>query len=347
MDNKNNLVLFPGSIRLLLNEGLNALEAGDFEQGLKHFNQTLMYDEKDEQACYGRLVCLLELGYLEDSKTTAEDMMREGIGKYEDVLFFYVSALVQLGEWDAVVETIETERQSSRLPAKYAEHFFQFLATARTMKKEVFLPEAEEEMEDKKKDHSAALRDEMLAGLFDPSTEVQWRTFQQLKKRSWRQVKVAFETALRHENTSPMIKTMLLLVMKDWEVGVSIKVSKYKREKNVIPIQLNSFSEYEAELKASIFVQWEDGLEQDNPMLYETAQSILDWIFMEHYPFSLPEATANVWAAAIHVESLRYMGVQDEHEKVSMLYDANHSEVEKLVNHVKSPPASFHSSLID
>ncbi|QQK77139.1 hypothetical protein HUG15_17185 [Salicibibacter cibarius] len=343
MDDKNNVVLFPGSIRLLLNEGLNALKAGDFEQGLKHFNQTLMFDERDEQACYGRLVCLLELGYLEDSKTIAADMLHEGIGGYEDVLYFYVSALVQLGEWDAVVDTIETERQSSRLPAKYAEHFFQFLATARTMKKEAFLPEAEEEDED----YSAVLRDETLAGLFDPSPEVQWRTFQQLKKRSWRQVKAAFETALRHENTSPMIKTLLLLVMKDWEVGASIKVSKYKREKNVIPVQLNSFSEYEAELKTSIFEQWEDGLAQDNPMLYETAQSILEWIFMEYYPFPLPEATVNVWAAAIHVESLRYMGIQDEVEKVEMLYDADHTEVEKLVNNVVSSHASFHSSPID
>ncbi|AXF55809.1 hypothetical protein [Salicibibacter kimchii] len=343
MSDKNNVVHFPGSVRLLLNEGLNALKAGDFNQGLKYFNETLMHDEKDEQARYGRLVSLLELGYLEDSKTTAEKMLQEGIGEYEDVLFFYVSALVQLGEWDAVVDTIETERHYGRLPAKYAEHFFQFLATARTMKKEAFLPRIEEE----KNDASAVLGDETFAGLFDPSTEVQWRTFQQLKKRNWSQVKAAFETALRHENTSSMIKTLLLLVMKDWEVGAACKVRKYEHEKTVTPVELHSFSEYATELKTSIFEQLEDGLAQNNPMLYETAQSILEWMLMEQYPFALPEATANVWAAAIHVESLRYMGVHEEQEEVSILYDAKHSEVGKLLNQVASDSSSFNSSPID
>lgn len=340
MSDINNVVHFPGSIRLLLNKGLNMMKAGDFEQGLKHFNETLMHDIRDEQARYGRLVCLLELGYLEESKITSEEMLHDGIGDYEDVLFFYVSALVQLGEWDAVVEAIETERQSSRLPAKYAEHFFQFLATARTMKRNVFLPEAEEEQEEE-------VREETLEGLLDPSTEAQWQTFQQLKNRSWRQVKTAFETALVHENTSPMIKTLLLLAMKDWEVGASCKISKNEREKTVVPVELNSFSDYEGALKTSIFKQLEDELAQDNPMLYETAQSIMEWIFMEHYPFPVPEATANVWAAAIHVESLRYMGVQEEQEKVSILYDANHAEVEKLVNHVVANPSSWHSFPID
>lgn len=339
MSDKNNVVHFPGSIRLLLNEGLNALKAGDFEQGLKHFNETLMHDIRDEQARYGRLVCLLELGYLQDSKTTAEEMLHEDIGEFGDVLFFYVSALVQLSEWDTVVEAIETARQSSRLPTKYAEHFFQFLATARTMKREPFTREAEDEKEEH--DPADVFRDEVIAGLFDPSTEVQWQTFQQLKKRSWRQVKAAFETALLHENTSPMIKTLLLLVMKDWEVGASCKVRKREREKTIIPVQLNSFSEYEAELKTSTLEQLDEGLAQDNPMLHETAQSILEWIFMEHYPFPLPDATANVWAAAIHLESLRYMGDEDEQEAVSMLYDANHSEVGELLSQVSSDSSSL------
>ncbi|SDI58731.1 tetratricopeptide repeat protein [Natribacillus halophilus] len=325
MRDNDNVVLFPGTIKRLLSDGLSSLEAGDFQRGLQHFNHILDYDDAHEQAHYGRLVCLLELGYLEEGKQTAKDMLHAGMGEYYEVLFFYVSALVQLGEWDAVVHTIE-RLQKQGLPAKYAEQFYQFLATAQTMRKSPLSLEASEEEE-------ADFSDEpdKDAGIFALSSEEQWRSFQQLKQLSWPRVKSTFQAALVHDHTTGMLKTLILLLLKDWGVGTPLPVRKQGREKTIIPTQLDSFTDYESERKQPIFSLLEETLAQENPMLYETAQSILEWLLMEQYPFPLPEAAAHDWAAAIHVESTRYMGNDEDQKWIIPYYGADASEVERLL----------------
>ncbi|MBB6448325.1 hypothetical protein HNR44_000274 [Geomicrobium halophilum] len=326
MGDNDNIVMFPGTIRRLLSHGLTSLETGHFQQGLEQFNQVLQHDDKHEEARYGRLVCLLELGALKEGKEAAEKMLHEGVGEYYDVLFFYVSALVQLGEWEKVVTTVEMVQSEGKLPARYAEQFFQFLATARTMREgSTTIVEGSHE-----EDELVDVKEAVFEELMDPSPEKQWSAFQQLKQLSWPQVRTTFQLALVNHHTMGMLKTMILLTMKDWEIGTTNKIWKYDKEINVVPVHLDSFAEYEEGYKQSILHSLEPVLGQDNPMLYQTAQSLLEWIFLEYYPLELPEAKATDWAALLHIKSLHYIGGDEDPEKVRRQYEASAEEIEKL-----------------
>ncbi len=128
-----NVILFPGLVAKLVEKGMASLKEKKYYDALTYFKQSTDLEPKHPQARYGLVITNIELRQLEEAKKHCESMLNEGIGDYYDVLQVYVSLLVQLGDYQEVVDLLEVVIAEEKLPPKMAESFFHLLEFSRQM----------------------------------------------------------------------------------------------------------------------------------------------------------------------------------------------------------------------
>ncbi|RSL32242.1 tetratricopeptide repeat protein [Salibacterium salarium] len=313
-DEFSNIVPFPGSANKLSKEGLEELKNGDKEKAVFLFSDALAHDNDHEEAAYGLLLAYAETGRLRQGSEWAEKMMEKATGSYFEVLQVYVSLLAQLGEYEKVVLTLEAVQAEERFPARMAEQLFELLELSRNM--------ANAEVEKNPNDENA-----------ESSPDIDWKNelkrhhesenklavLSEMRQQHPEEVTPVIEEMLSDEECKPLLKTLLLFLLKDWNIEKNVWIEKIDRKGEFLPTSLSAIEESMTYIKVSQLL--ENSLAHEDPVLFKNALHLLKEILLFYYPFP-PSVQMEPLAAVIHAEALNQSGME-----VDVLFLCSHYEI--------------------
>lgn len=290
----------------LLAEGMEALKGKRYKEAYTYFVQLEQLQWHDDDVQMALVVCLFEMGQIEEAKERCEQLLERGSGDWS----VYISMLVHLQQYDEVVAVIhKIQRKGIDCTP-----FLPLLQFSEKMIRSQYEQQA--------KQYEAIFESEQWSK--------QLRILHQLDSPIVLRIVPIFARYLCDETKHPIVKTTTLHILKKEQVTELITVKKFGQTMTVVPAELD-------EQKQNDWIeQVLDIVEQtwakQNPTMYEWGKQIwLRYIFVM-YPF-LPTESVQQWANALYtyIEQCETGQTISTSPLVSKLY-----EVEKLWLSVES-----------
>lgn len=311
------VVPLPGLKRRLVDKGMEALREKDFQKSLDFFKEAKQWDPDDSEMMLGMAISLFELGELKEAKEICQKMLYEDRGNYFTVLQIYLTILIQMGNYIEVQTAIEAVLEENKVPANHAEQFYKLLDFARKMNR------AENPVEEQT----------TFFQLFE-SIEEQVKFIQSIQQKNCLKYISTIQELLVHQSVHPVVKTMLLQVLKEQEIFRKIDIHKFDREMTVIPLELNDLSEQL--FVRDVLNKLEDHLSNENPTLYEAVKELWLRFLYVLYPFLPHPKIESIWAAALHVVGYEMFGIEIEESELVEAYGVTIEEIRSVVSQIKS-----------
>ncbi|MEH7387497.1 tetratricopeptide repeat protein [Bacillus sp. JJ1521] len=306
------IIPFPKLKERLMEKGLEALSNKKFSEALTLLEQAGELEKGNHEIELGIVICLFELGELEQAKENCLVMLREDVGDYFHILQIYVTILIQLGQYDEVKTTIEAVLEEDAAPPEYLDNLSQLLELSKRMLVgDMAENEAEYSNEDVKDQLQNVLYNEGMIGH-------QIATIQSLKELNIRKYLDLLVPFLAMPERHPIVKTIIIQLLVTNQVDLDIEVEKFGETINVNPKNLvdPSMSPFTIQVLSIL----EEQLENENPTLFETAKEIwLQHLFVL-YPFTLEEEDPSMYAAALHLYSSELHGMEIENRTLEQIY---------------------------
>ncbi|WP_456278082.1 tetratricopeptide repeat protein [Bacillus sp. AK128] len=321
-DKDSNLVPFPNLKQRLLDKGMEALQKKQYQEALSLLQQTLDIDHELEEVQLAMVVCLFELGHLEEAHEKCQMMLKQDIGDYYEVLQIYLTILVQLGKYKEVESTIEAVLQEGKIPPQTVENFYRLLDFSRKMTVNHEVEPAEPEV-----------NVELL--LEELTISEQWNIIQALRSESYG---ISFsypvlDQVLLDETKHPLIKTAILHMFMEKEIGRSLEVEKFGR---IMTFQTNSLQEITSHPFTTLVLRvLDDTLGNENPTLFEVVKEMWYRHMYVLFPFLPQPEEEMVWAAGIHKVGYELHGIEIDLEEVADLYEITADDLEKASSQIK------------
>ncbi|MEH7379753.1 tetratricopeptide repeat protein [Bacillus sp. JJ1533] len=317
------IIPFPKLKERLMEKGLEALTNKKFNEALTLLKQAKELEKGNHEIELGIVICLFELGELEQAKENCLVMLKEDVGDYFHVLQIYVTILIQLGQYDEVKTTIEAVLDEDSVPPAYLDNLTQLLELSKRM---LVVDVAEKESDYSKEEAKDRIQNILYnEGLIGN----QIATIQSLKEVNIRNYLDLLVPFLALPEKHPIIKTMIIQLLVTNSVDLEIEVEKFGETIKVNPAKLvdPSMSPFTIQVLSIL----EKQLQNENPTLYETAKEIwLQHLFVL-YPFTLEEE-ASVYAAALHLYSSELHGMEIENQTLEQLYNVSLFELKHTLS---------------
>ncbi|KMJ56955.1 hypothetical protein AB685_18285 [Bacillus sp. LL01] len=328
MKKEKKIVEFPNLKQRLLEKAMQTMKEKKFSEALGLFEQAREKEYAYAEVELGMVVCYMELGQLTEAKNRCKKMLREDIGDYFHVLQIYITILIQLKEYGEVKSTIEAILEEDKLPAQYAQNFYQLLEFARKM-----LPSEEENAEQFEPDFGQPNSDfDEMVQLHEGSLQKQYEIIQLLKHRNIRPLITEIEKYLMDELKHPVLKTFLLHILKEQGWDKEIEIVKLGQQLSIIPSSLQS-GEEDSFLNKIITIL-EDKVESDNPTLFQSLKEMLVRLHTVQYPLPFTPDKPRVWAAGLHCAGGDLFGLSLDMEQLEEEYDVSKMEVKSIVREI-------------
>ncbi|SFM05692.1 tetratricopeptide repeat protein [Salibacterium qingdaonense] len=305
---EHNIISFPGSADRLSTNGLEELKKGNKEKAVSFFSEALQHDSFHEEASYGLLLGLAETGRLTEGIKLAEQLMEGNNHNYFEVLQVYVSLLAQAGEYQKVITILEGVQEEHRFPVKMAEQLFELLELSRTMAETTVESDVEEAPPDRDWNR------ELKSG----GSEYKLSILQEMKEYPFTSVVPSVKVLLTDPEISPLLKSMLLFLLKDFHMDREVDITKLERTGTFIPASLPSLEESSVYIKASSILH--EVLGHEEPVLLEHSMELLKELLLFYYPFPPPLLTAGL-AAVVHAEAAGRIGYSVKAEDTASRYN--------------------------
>lgn len=274
--------MFPGAANVLIEKGKEALEDKRFTDAALHLSDALNYPLEDEDEVKMALIlALYESEQYEKGLDLCQEMLREGIGDYEDVLDVYLLILIQKKQFEEVHATITALLEEKQLPESKREHFEQLLKLSAKMKEPA--------------QHN-------VKPLFMGEENLQEKTLRiiELVHANIQPYKAELIEMLGSPHTHPFLQTLVLNVLKEHGVNEPVEIKKFYYHKQVIPSALVDV--FEMSYFNKVLNVLEENLSHKDPILFEQAKEIVKRHFFLLYPFEPVEIEADIWAeASLHL----------------------------------------------
>ncbi|AXI40261.1 tetratricopeptide repeat-containing protein [Bacillaceae bacterium ZC4] len=300
------IIPFPRLKERLIEKGMNALHNKQFEQALDLFLEARSWNSNHPDIEIGIALCLMELGEYQEAKQICKKMLHEAKGNYFEILQMYLTILVQLGQYDEVKTTIEAVLEENKLPAAHAEQFYKLLHFSRRMSEEQISPEPND--------------DDLFSRLDKQISYIHSIKNNNNVKKNLHTI----EEMLQSKTVHPVVKTMLLQILRDHEIARIMTVEKFGETTAVNPIHLQDLLEMTFAKKVLNLL--DDFLGNENPTLFEAVKDI--WIrhLYVMYPFHPKPENANIWAAALHYVGYEIFGIVIKLTEVERIYNIKSAE---------------------
>jgi tetratricopeptide (TPR) repeat protein len=300
------VVPFPNLKQRLLDKGMDALKQKKFDDALELLQQTLQYDHTMDEVHFGVVVCLFELGYLEEAKDKCQQMLKQDLGDYYDVLQLYLTILIQLKEYEEVETTIEAVLQEDKIPPHTIENFYRLLDFSRKMTEH-------EVREDSHIDVDCLLDD-------DVSIPEQWNIIHALRNES-KGISYTYPTLdqfLLNETKHPMIKTAVLQLFIEKDIFREVSVEKFGHKLTINSTELHHVEGHPFTIE--VLQVLDSTLGNENPSLYEIVKEM--WIrhLYVMYPFHPQPKVAAIWAAGLHKVGYDLHGIEIDSDELTDMY---------------------------
>lgn len=327
-NNTNNIILFPGLSKRLLDKGKALLESKQYKDALTIFEQLQEVNSTTQEAEIGIVVCLLELGRFQEARKKCKRLLETDVGDYYDILQIYLTILVQLNEYQELIDIVEAVLQENKVPAKIGEHLFQLLEFGRKMKEGAF-EETIDIIESPRPPDPYPID---FSGIHNMRFEEQVLLMDQLKNAEIEKYMKQIEALLVDDSAHPMIKTMLVQLLIERQLDHTFFISKFGKEKRFIPVDLPEV--FEDKIVIQVENALEDNLGQENPALFDVVRQLWHQQLYILYPF-LPEPyDPSLWAAALHKTGYTYHGISVSTEEVCVLYEVSLDKLEYVYKKV-------------
>ncbi|PLR93686.1 tetratricopeptide repeat protein [Bacillus sp. T33-2] len=324
---KDNIILFPGLDRRLMEKGLEHLQQKKYRDATHFFEQALKLDPVNGDIYIGLVLANFESGHLKEAKELAAEMLRKGIGDYIEIIDLYIMILVQLNEYDEIVSTIEALLEEREIPKEKLEHFSRMLHFSRRMAQGKGNEATQESLESEYEDERLS-----LFTYQDPKDQVLLAA--RLSKENIRPYLEEIKSYLASDEGHPFQKTMLLNILREQEYDREIDITKFARRKTVIPSNLPELQDMEGMQPTVAILR--DELENRDPVLFENIKSLIERHNFLLYPFEPEPLGPAVWAAAYYHTAREYYGSEESVEEAAGIYGVSASDAEQAVLFIKS-----------
>ncbi|ADH98926.1 tetratricopeptide repeat protein [Salisediminibacterium selenitireducens] len=293
-EKKNNVIQMPGLVNRLVDSGMAALKEKRHYDALTYFNQVVQLEKDHSQGRYGLVIANIELNRLEEAKAQCQSMLDEGIGDYFDILKVYISLLVQLGDYEEVVDILEETLPDNSLPEEIAESFTQLLSFAKDMTDDSKMMNVNVEESD-----MTVSTDELIERIHEGSIEQQWGALHTLSKREKDIAADTYKAFLAAEDHHPVMKSYVLTMMDEMGIEDTFLVHKFGHTYKVrLPDDKHLFHR---EQGRDVIALIRDHLEDENPSLLSLAEQLWWHYLFAIYPKPLPDVDARDLAAGLHM----------------------------------------------
>lgn len=309
-NNFNNVILFPKWKTNLQEESLEALRQKNYKTALQKLNKLLHYNVNSHEVIFGKLICLVELGYLVEAQDLCEEQLSKKGPNYYDYIHLYLTILFQTEQYQLLNEKINDELKYDRLPDELRNQFQQLLQLSTQMYNDTIVKEA---LDQEKKLHTA----------FENKDDFeQWQIIQQLQKLNHSPSNDIINL-LREEEVHPVIKTAIFMWLQHANINKEVTVTKFNLHKIVNPTLISPLLEHHI-YKTGLALIHEK--EQKNPTLIHLLERLLYRYLFIRFPIMPPsEEMVEV------VEAMKQIGEQTLHNSVK---DHIHSNVKKYIDEV-------------
>lgn len=281
----------------------------------------MLEDMSDENTRYLRLVCLV--GLKEYQKARQEGMIAKAQAKetYYDVVSMYVTTLKELGEFEEAINILIEELSMPYIPYQYEMLF-------NTAYDEVLLDKQEMNYEVESKNQIFSV--EEIAQILknkDCNEDLLYMALDQLQQLNIRLMIPTVQDYLLNPHHHFFAKTLLIEIMIEQQVDEDIQVEKFGQIYDINPTYMSLVleqSQYEGILR---FLQ--NGLEDDNPTLFNQCVEYLEYSLYALYPQEIYEDEYGVKAAAIHYYVATLQGMEIDIEDLEIAYYCDKFEIEQ------------------
>lgn len=326
-----NVVLFPEVEKRLAERGLERLKEKKYTEAISLLESAVDIDNENEEIKLGLVLALIEAGELARAKQLTEEMLKQGMGHYEQVVELHITILLQLHDFATIVTTIEALLEENSVSAEKVDHFYAILEFSRR-NVENFSIEGEHEVEEfaaeRVEDPDTRLD---LLSLDDHNLQMQLVSL--LANRNLTPFMAEIREYLSDPEGQPFLKTLLLTLLQDQEYEKVLSLWKFGSKEDVIPVNLPDIRE-QPKMKEIIAILSE-ALEQKDPILLENCKSLVERHFFITYPMALEPEESRAWAAAFHFLTLKYYGVDPKLKEVAKRYEQSVPKIEQAIEWIK------------
>jgi tetratricopeptide (TPR) repeat protein len=324
------IVYFPNLTSKLVNKGMSALKQKKFKEALDYFQQLIEMEPDHPQGNVGVVLSLVELGRLQEAKVKCDEILKKDIGEYYDVLQIYISILIQLADYDEVVDILEAVMQEQTVPPQMAENFYQLLYFSRKMAED----ETNENVTYETMPQSISQTDieEISNKLHSDDPRQQWKVVQSIEDPSHPSIRDELKKFLTYKNANPSLKTIVLQMLKEEDTSETVQIHKFGKHMAVKTSELQDIPEGQFYRLVKKIIVHE--LEQSNPTLMEMAIQIWDHYLFMLYPFQPEPLNEQLWAVAVLDVAHRMNGIDFDPEALSDTFSIDTQAIEQVVEKI-------------
>lgn len=271
----NNIVLFPGTIEMLIARAHHCVENGQFVEANQLFNEALQYFDGDELTLSVYSYSLYETKNYEEAKEICEHLLNIGPSMYFEVMELYLTICMQLKQFHQVEKIITTLLEEEKIPKEQINKFKKL--------KELNANIAETKLiEDYNCNEELPIEQFTVDNFFKLDKTEQVKEIHMLASTNIRPILGQLKTIAEHENCHPFIKSMILILCVEQQVDMDFKIEKFNRTIIVNPSLLTVPTKMPQFLTILEIV--EDKLDS-NPTFLEMVESMITKHAIVTYPF--------------------------------------------------------------
>ncbi|GAE30191.1 tetratricopeptide repeat protein [Halalkalibacter hemicellulosilyticus] len=273
-ERKANVILYPGLVKRLIEKGMDSLKDKDGQKALQYFVDAELYESENQQVIFGKMLSLIELGRLQEALIHSKQLLHAGASEYYEVLQVHISLLVQLGDYNEVVQLLEAVLTEEKLPSQYAESFYQLLHFSRQMIQDgEWAPSVKEE---------DSISEKVQPMLFAESVELQASAISMLRESDAPDATSLLIEYIKKENNDPVLVSLALQLLRD--KGLHTKVT-YKKGTQTLEVNPSEIDQDGLEtFQRAVDKKLEQLVESEDPILLEIARQLCVTYMLAIYP---------------------------------------------------------------
>lgn len=319
-----NVILFPNLGSRLVEKGIEHIEKREFKRAAELYSQARELDPENPDVNVGLIVSFVEMGRYLEARDLCKEVLHKGIGDYFQIVSIYLMVLLQLNEHEEMVITIEALLDDNQVPHDKIDHFKNMLAFSTRVLEEN--EDMSAEIEEEKRTEAQFYDDEWFAGKSD---EEIFRNISRLSETNIRVFMPSVQKFLLDVAAHPFLKTLLLHILQEQEYDKNIRVTKLKKEINIIPTEIRPMKDTDFFKTVTSLVERQ--LEQENPSLLAMATSLIERQQFIMYPIAPDASTFPIWACAYHTMAEMYQTGDNTVNQRAAQYGVSPDSVHEII----------------
>ncbi|MGY0693155.1 tetratricopeptide repeat protein [Virgibacillus sp. FSP13] len=299
MHDNNNVILFPKWKTILEEESLIALKEKRYDEALKKLNKLLDYHVNNHEIIIGKLICLMELAYYDEAQDLCEKLLVQKDENYFQYVHIYLTLLFQTSQYNLLLEQVDYEFQTEKVPSPYREQFEQ-------------LYDMSQKMNDQLKDEKMLKYiNEFVQAIENQDHMKQWRLVENMRNIKAQPKQKMIAPLLTNDTIHPVTKTAIFQWLQELNVAQLFDIHKLGLQFTVNPVEITELNIHTVVKQTFLLIA---ELEQTNPTLFHLLEKILHQYAYVRYPIMPTSEDVAAIADALIIVGKQYLNLPDNNE---------------------------------